>query len=395
MPEVTREMGLTPKSDQSPSEFQVTDQDIEHLESLSLSDDATAETGHDGDERAVMRLNIGKLTPEPDKRLSGSQVTDQDSNDSLEAVPLACDTETGTDEESEGPISPTLSFPGYDEKILSMDGRPTPSHNNNSDLDDLLESAKSTLDKANINKALDKVSTLLNLSQDNKAEKETLQALEKAKNLNLEETFIAKIKHWLGRIAYFRHKDVEAYRYFLEARPCLNDRSCTEARQLPVYLSLFGQGVTEKDREEILAQHVKTVTSHHGRRPYPASTPMKRKRELDSSRSFTPKTKPGDSRPVDDAEDWPVSTSTPPTRSALGWDHHKFTLRVYPTGLAPRTRKTKIIRKQPWEKGTMMSAKQWEIVKQKSKNVPMTMNVLAEERKRFLPVVRQIYFPAT
>jgi hypothetical protein len=112
MPEVTREMGLTPKSDQSPSEFQVTDQDIEHLESLSLSDDATAETGHDGDERAVMRLNIGKLTPEPDKRLSGSQVTDQDSNDSLEAVPLACDTETGTDEESEGPISPTLSSPG-------------------------------------------------------------------------------------------------------------------------------------------------------------------------------------------------------------------------------------------------------------------------------------------
>lgn len=394
MSEETRKMGLISNPDQSPSEFQVTDQDIENLEGLSLSDDATAEPGHGGDdERAVIRLNTGKLTPEPDKRLSSSQVTDQDSNDSLEAVPLACDTGTGIGEESGEPTSPTLPFSGYDEIKIVSNGRPTPSNNNNSELDDLLESVKSTLDKANINQTLVKVSTLLNLTQDHKAEKETLQALEKAKNLNLEETSIAKIKHWLGRIAYFRHKDVEAYRYFIEARPCLNDRSCTEARDLPVYLSLFGQGVTEKDREEILAQHVKTVTPHHGRRPCPASTPMKRKRELDPSHKFTLKTKLGDSRPVDDAEDWPASRPT--TRSTLGWDHHKFTLRVYPTGLAPRTRKTKIIRKQPWEKGTMMSAKQWEFVKQKSKNVPMTMNVLAEERKRFIQVVRRLYYPGS
>ena len=50
--------------DQSPSKFQVTDQDIEHLEGLSLG--ATAEPGHDGDdEKAVIRSKTGKLTPEP------------------------------------------------------------------------------------------------------------------------------------------------------------------------------------------------------------------------------------------------------------------------------------------------------------------------------------------
>lgn len=381
MSEETRRMELTPKPDQSPSELEVTDQDIENLEGLSLSDDATAEPSHDGDnERAVVRLNTGKLTPEPDKRLSS-----QDNNDSLEAVPLACDTGTETGEVLEEPTSPTLSSPGYDEKIVT---------DNNSDLDDLLESVKSTLAKAEINKTLIKVSTLLNHSQDNKAEKETLQALEKAKPLNLDETSIARIKHWLGRIAYFRHKDIEAHKYFLEARPCLTERSCTEARELPVYLSLFQQGVTEHDREEILAQHIKTITPHHGRKPYPASISKKRKAELPPPYKSTLKTtKPRDSRPVDDAEDWPASRPT--TRSAMGWDHHKFTLRVYPTGLAPRTRKTEIIGKQPWEEGTMMSAKQWKIVKEKSKNRPMTMNDLAEERKRFLQVVRRIYYPAS
>ena len=62
MSEDTREMGLTLNPDQSPSEFQVTDQDIEHLEGLSLG--ATAEPGHDGDdEKAVIRSKTGKLTP--------------------------------------------------------------------------------------------------------------------------------------------------------------------------------------------------------------------------------------------------------------------------------------------------------------------------------------------
>lgn len=301
--EYTREMGLTLNPDQSLSEFQVTDQDIEHLEGLSLS--ATAEPGHDGDdEKAVIRSKTGKLTPEPS--------------------------------------------PGYDEmKIVSMGRRPTPPNDTSSELDGLLEFVESTLNKADINKTLVKVSKLLNHSQDNKAEKAAIRALEKAKNLNLDNTLIARIKHWLGRIAYFRHKDVEAHRYFIEARPCLTDRSCTEARELPVYLSLFQHGVTEKDCEEILAQHAKTITPHHGRRPCPASIPMKRKRELDPTRSCTLKTKLGDSRLVDDAEDWPASRQT--ARSALGWDHRKFTLRVYPTGLAPRTRKMDIIWEQPWE----------------------------------------------
>ena len=167
-------------------------------------------------------------------------------------------------------------------------------------MDDLLEFVESTLNKADINKTLVKVSKLLNHSQDSKAEKAAIRALEKAKNLNLDNTLIARIKHWLGRIAYFRHKDAEAHRYFIEAHPYLTDRSCTEARELPVYLSLFQQGVTEKDREEILAQHAKTITPHHGRRPCPASIPMKRKRELDPTRSCTLKTKLGDSRLVDD-----------------------------------------------------------------------------------------------
>lgn len=106
--EYTREMGLTLNPDQSLSEFQVTDQDIEHLEGLSLS--ATAEPGHDGDdEKAVIRSKTGKLTPEPS--------------------------------------------PGYDEmKIVSMGRRPTPPNDTSSELDGLLEFVESTLNKADINK---------------------------------------------------------------------------------------------------------------------------------------------------------------------------------------------------------------------------------------------------
>lgn len=72
-------------------------------------------------------------------------------------------------------------------KIVSMSRRPTPPNNTNSELDDLLEFVESTLNKADINKTLVKVSKFLNHSQDSKAEK--------AKNLNLDNTLIARIKH--------------------------------------------------------------------------------------------------------------------------------------------------------------------------------------------------------
>lgn len=178
--------------------------------------------------------------------------------------------------------------------------------------------------------------------------------------------------------------------YFLEACPCLTDWSCTEVQELLVYLSLFQQGVTEKDCEEILAQHAKTITPHHGRRSCPASIPMKHKRELDPTHSCTLKTKLGDSWLVDDAEDWPASRKT--IHSALSWDHHEFALCVYPMGLAPCTWKMDIIWEQPWEEGMMMSPKQWEFIKDKLKN--LLMNDLVEEWKRFLQVVRRIYYPS-
>lgn len=136
------------------------------------------------------------------------------------------------------------------------------------DIDTIIESRIKALSHAEVNTTIRRAAVSLNFHENTKAHSEALDALEKVTSLGLD-ICIAKAKYWLGRVAYYRHRDDEACRLFNEAAPVLEGEKqiSLEKQEVGVYLGLFGRGVSEEERERVLGRSFRPVLFGHGRGP--------------------------------------------------------------------------------------------------------------------------------
>ncbi|KAI9930313.1 hypothetical protein ASPWEDRAFT_170938 [Aspergillus wentii DTO 134E9] len=288
--------------------------------------------------------------------------------------------------------------------------------------------------KHDINFTLLRARMFLDNGHDNDAQAYVMQALEVAQRLG-QEPVIARCIFWLGRIEYARGNYTDAYQHFLGARRCLGEYPEGE-EDLPLYMSLFQQGLTPEVRERILLEHSKAIVAEykkarnkHNKGEIPTrkssrKTTKRKRSPISHDRVLrTPPSKAGKSKdpnekkgkrnvrrptvwltqesedqhihPRDEPKKWrrqgPPSIKNIESQWEMNWltasnksphrpEQSAFEFRRYPRGLATRTRLTHIFSEQPWE--IIISAKEWEAMQEQKRNKRLTMGHLARERRR-------------
>lgn len=265
----------------------------------------------------------------------------------------------------------------------------------------------------------------LHEGQDADAESHALRALGIAEAME-KKSWIVLCRYWLGRIEYQRGNNAEAYEHFLFVRRWIRDTP--EADDLAFYLDQCdptGDGTErqalpwppqEEDGPALCkkCQHPlgegdsgsqKLLEGHDG--PRPAKRPLGPSAEdqttvlisqprRDGASPARPKPwvvqdredqhrHPGDEEPVvirrpgrKHRPDWELNWSMGSTLSSHRLRQAPFTFRMYPTGVAARTRPTKLFKEHPSEH--LMSTKEWETLCENAADKWVTMSLLAHER---------------
>ncbi|PKY04540.1 hypothetical protein P168DRAFT_318863 [Aspergillus campestris IBT 28561] len=267
----------------------------------------------------------------------------------------------------------------------------------------------------------------LHEEQDEDAEAHARRALEIAEAMQ-RRSWIVLCRYWLGRIEYQRGNTADAYEHFVYVNHWIKDSP--EAEDLPFYLDHCdplgpqtesqalpwplqqgdGPALCKKcqqpmDEGDSPDDSQKLLDGHDG--PRPAKRTLGPSLEDDTTvlisqprRDGTSPARakpwvvqdredqhlhPGDEEPVvirrpgrKHRPDLELSWSMGSTPSPHRLEQAPFTFRMYPTGVAARTRPTKVFKEHPNE--VLMPAKEWETIRKDAKDKWVTMSLLAHER---------------
>ncbi|KAL4893567.1 hypothetical protein BDV59DRAFT_201747 [Aspergillus ambiguus] len=188
----------------------------------------------------------------------------------------------------------------------------------------------------------------------------------------------ARCQYWLGRIAWFRDKPTQARGCFRAARAEDGLRGLREGHEIDEYLFLLQRGVRYAHRGG--QQDPLPTSQREGESSKDYKNPRKRKRWELTRRS--PQVKLSSK-----------VKSTPPHKVDSEQQSHclprvQFRFRMYPTGLASRTRPTNIFAEQEYE--GLIPAEKWEVIRQKNEGRVVTMEFLKGERVRMWRSLRKL-----
>lgn len=290
---------------------------------------------------------------------------------------------------------------------------------------ELIARADEQMDILEITFALTNATMHFGQLEDVEAEDCAQHGLNLAKELG-EEAGIARCNYYLGCIEYIRGNAAIAHRLFRDARPCIGEYP--EGHDVPAFLSVFQRGVAEEDRHQILRSHfigsrkesrgsqiIPNNVGAYTESPEPPSPNLppatvdqpelmtkcrgcaRNVTEITRTSSsmeehHTPEpllkgntdTHPGDREDSRRFSD-PTATdrkgepaSMAGTKASSFKPQRGFSFTLYPKGLAPRNRITRIFSEQYWEWN--MSRTEWENIKEAWRERSVTMEYLASER---------------
>ncbi|PLN78799.1 hypothetical protein BDW42DRAFT_138339 [Aspergillus taichungensis] len=267
----------------------------------------------------------------------------------------------------------------------------------------------------------------LHEEQNEDAESHARRALEIAEAMQ-KRSWIVLCHYWFGRIEYQRGNSAEAYEHFVYVSQWIRDSP--EAEDLPFYLDQcdplgretespalpwppnlgdgpalcqkcqqsMGEGDSPNESQKLPQGHDGPRPAKRTLAPSPEDqttvlisqprrdgiSPARAKPWVVQDREDQ-HLHPGDEEPVvirrpgrKHRPDWDLSWTRESTSSPHRLEQAPFTFRMYPKGVAARTRPTKVFKEHPSE--VLMSAKEWETVRKGAADKWVTMSLLAHER---------------
>ncbi|RAL14980.1 uncharacterized protein BO97DRAFT_412256 [Aspergillus homomorphus CBS 101889] len=272
---------------------------------------------------------------------------------------------------------------------------------NRSPIDPLLNEFDASIDRYELAVALLQAADYIDEGQDYAAEHYVEEAMVPARRLE-DETALARCLYWQGRVEYLRENYADAHRIFQKCRAGLAETP--EGETIIHYLRLSRPDLTAEDRHRISLRGLEggddgmyTPLSSDPASPvfmksHGLPTNAKRTWE-DSARRETQEDMAQEANDeqreiIHPRSRWRFAAEEfDPDGLQLHRSQKVFTFEMYPQGMAPRARPTKIFQEHPNE--VLMPEDDWKEIDEFMQDKRVTMNFLENEGRNYQEAIKR------